>query len=163
LGGVDNLGSATSWTFGLNAGISVGATTDGGAAAWLSPSFGTDAVVSQTFSLTNAGSFSLSWDSFSADPLFSPVGAVFSYNVDLTEVGGASIFNSNFVELSDGLATSHSVPLNASSGQYNLTFTGASTGDTFIDNVTVVAVPEPGSSLLTILAGLGLFTRRRRA
>ena len=161
--GVGNGGTSTPWVFGMEGGILDGNTTNGNAAAWLSPRSGTDAVVSQTFSFANSGSFSLTWDSFTADSQFSRILSEYRYNVDLSAVGGAAIFNSDFEELRDGVATSHSVPFNVTSGQYTLTFTGLQgdlTGDTFIDNVSVV--PEPGSSLLTMLAGLGLFIRRRR-
>ena len=171
--GVDNLGTATSWIFGQGAGIAEGQTTDGIAAAWLSPNtLGGDAVVSQTFSLSNTGTFSLRWDSFAGQV---GVESVHRYNVDLSAVGGASIFNADFEEIIffDELATSNSVPFNATGGLYSLTFTGlgltgleytgigVSAGDIFIDNVTV-AVPEPGSALIATLAGLGLLFRRRR-
>ena len=151
----------------MNAGISIGATTDGGVAAWLGPSFSQDAVFSQTFSLANTGSYSLQWDSFSSltsiNAPFVTGDTVYNYNVDLSAVGGNSIFNSNFGEVFDGLATSHSVPLNATSGQYTLTFTGIqpiSGSAGFIDNVRVV--PEPGTRLLAMLGGFGLLLRRRR-
>jgi hypothetical protein len=166
--GVDNLGSATSWIFGQDAGIADGQTTDGIAAAWLSPgTLGADAVVSQTFSLSNTGTFSLRWDSFAEEGQSE---TLYRYNVDLSAVGGASIFNADFSKNAfDGLATFNSVPFNASGGLYSLTFTGlgvpqlgvASAGDTFIDNVTV-AIPEPGSAVIASLVGLGLFFRRRR-
>ena len=144
-----------------------GQTTDGIAAAWLSPgTLGADAVISQTFSLFNTGTFSLRWDSFAEEGQFN---TQYLYNVDLSAVGGVSIFNADFSENAfDGLATSNTVPFNATGGPYTLTFTGlgvqlgaVSAGDTFIDNVTV-AVPEPGSALIATLAGLGLFFRRRR-
>ena len=175
--GVDNLGSATSWIFGQDAGIAVGPTTDGNAAAWLSPTtLDGDAVISQIFSIANTGSYSLRWDSFAEGGLFDPsvqldqAGPIAGYNVDLSVVGGVSLLNADFFEDPfDNLATSHSVPFNAAAGLYQLTYTGIgfpqgtalSTSDTFIDNVTV-AVPEPGSVLLATLAGLGLFLHRRR-
>jgi len=162
--GVDNLGSATSWIFGQDAGIA-------DAAAWLSPStLDGDAVISQIFSIANTGSYSLRWESFAEGGLFDPsvqldqAGPIAGYNVDL------SLLNADFFEDPfDNLATSHSVPFNAAAGLYQLTFTGIgfpqgtalSTSDTFIDNVAV-AVPEPGSALLATLAGLGLFLHRRR-
>ena len=150
--GVDNVGSATSWNFGQDAGIAEGLTTDGNVAAWLSPGLlgVEDAVVSQTFLLTNTGSYSLCWDSFAAHPDFFP-DALYRYKVDLSEVGGVSIYSNDFSEDAfDGLPTAHSVQFNATGGLHTLTFTGlgvpqllaASAGDTFIDNVTLV-VPEP--------------------
>ena len=175
--GVDNLGTASSWTFGQNAGIAVGPTTDGNAAAWLNPTTSDgDAVISQIFSIANTGSHSLRWDSFAEGGLFDPsvlpdqAGPIAGYNVDLSAVGGVSLFNANFSEDPfDGLATSYSVPFNAAAGLYQLTFTGPgfqgtalSNSDTFIDNVTVEAVPEPGSTLIAMAAGLGLLRRRRR-
>ena len=178
LTGVDNLGTASSWTFGQGAGIAVGPTTDGNAAAWLNPTTSDgDAVISQIFSIANTGSRSLRWDSFAEGGLFDPsilpdqAGPITGYNVDLSVVGGASLFNADFFEDPfDGLATSHSVPFNAAVGLYQLTFTGLafppgialSTSDTFIDNVTAEAVPEPGSTLIAMAAGLGLLLRRRR-
>ena len=146
--GVDNVGSATSWNFGQDAGIAEGLTTDGNVAAWLSPGLlgVEDAVVSQTFLLTNTGSYSLCWDSFAACPDFFP-DALYCYNVDLSEVGGVSIYSNDFSEDAfDGLPTAHSVQFNATGGLHTLTFTGLGvlqlSGDTFIDNVTLVA-PEP--------------------
>lgn len=172
--GVNNLGTASSWNFGQNAGIAVGPTTDGIAAAWLSPTtLDGDAVISQIFSIANTGSYSLRWDSFAEGGLFDPsvqpdqAGPINGYSVDLSLVGGDSLFNANFLEEPfDGLPTSHSVPFNAAAGRYNLTFTGQgfpqgtalSTSDTFIDNVRVV--PEPSSVLIAMAAGLGLFLRR---
>ena len=146
--GVDNVGSATSWNFGQDAGIAEGLTTDGNVAAWLSPGLlgVEDAVVSQTFLLTNTGSYSLCWDSFAAHPDFFP-DALYRYNVDLSEVGGVSIYSNDFSEDAfDGLHTPHSVQFNATGGLHTLTFTGLGVlqlpGDTFIDNVMLVA-PEP--------------------
>jgi len=167
--GVDNVGGASSWNFGPDAGIGVGNTTDGDAAAWLGTrSIGLDAVISQVFLIANTGSYSLGWDSFAENPFFSET--INSYNVDVSEVGGASVFNSDFTENAlDGLATSHSVPFTATGGAfYTLTFTGLgvspaladSVGDVFIDNVSVV--PEPGSALVTTLAALLLIRHRRR-
>ena len=174
--GVDNLATASSWNFGQRAGIAVGPTTDGNAAAWLFPSTPDgDAVISQIFSIANSGSFSLGWESFARVgqfenfPQVDQVAPFNGYNVDLSEVGGVSLFNADFSENPfDGLPTSHSVPFNATAGLYNLTFTGIGfpqgtallSSDTFIDNVTVV--PEPGSPLIAMLAGLQLLVRRRR-
>jgi len=167
--GVDNVGTASSWLFGQDAGIAVGTTTDGIAAAWLSPGFlGSDAVVSNTFILDGTGSFSLQWDSFADLGQFERLSR---YNVNLVSADGGSIFNNDFLEDSfDGLATSHSVQFDAPSGFYGLIFTGLgsqagaaySAGDIFIDNVSVTGVPEPGSNLLAILAGVGYLLRRRR-
>ena len=175
--GVDNLGTASSWVFGQGAGIAVGPTTDGNAAAWLSPTtLDGNAVISQIFSIENAGNYSLRWNSFAEGGLFNPsilpdqAEPVAGYNVDLSVVGGDSLLNSDFLENPfDDLATSHSVSFNAAAGLYQLTFTGLgvppgtflSSSDTFIDNVAV-AVPEPGSVLMAMAAGLGLVLRRRR-
>ena len=156
--GVDNLGTASSWSFGQDAGIAAGGeTTDGNAAAWLiSSTPGGDAVVSQTFSIASTGIYFLRWDSFAEGGLFDPSApgdqaAPFTgHNVDLSAVGGVSLFNADFFENAfDGLPTSHSVPFNATAGGlYNLTFTGIGfsqgtallANDTFIDNVTVTLV-----------------------
>ena len=174
----ENLGTASSWDFGRDASIVVGQTTDGNAAAWLRPNtLDGDAVISQIFSIGNTGSYSLRWDSF-ANLGFARTGFAVDqvaetpsrYNVDLSEAGGASLFNADFSEsLFDGLPTSHSVPFSATAGLYTLTFTGLggpqgtalSARSTFIDNVRVV--PEPGSALIAIAAGLGFLARRRRS
>ena len=177
---VDNLATASSWLFGVNAGLAVGGPApDGDSAAWLSVGFGGNVgpFVSQSFFLGNTGSLTLGWDSFAREEQFSTqFGTLYRYNVDLSVAGGVSLFNDDFEENRfDGLATSHSVLLNATSGFYTLTFTGLDLpegvfglpGDTFIDNVTVApesvtVVPEPGSALLAVLAGFGLVLHRRR-
>ncbi len=170
LSAVDNVGTASNWVFGSDAGLLGGNTTDGEIAAWLNPNSGksSDASIYQDIFL-NVGNYNqLSWSSFASPGEFE---TIHQYNVQVVNLSTSDvIYDQTFFENAfDGLATSHITGLNvANFGTHRLSFTAlpapsdlaASAGDIFIDNVVVV--PEPSASLLVLLAGVVAGARRRR-
>jgi|GEM_PF-4502395 len=163
--------TASPWTFGTDAGLMGGATTDGGFAAWLNPQAGkgSDATVSQTLNLISGG-YTLSFDSFAQEWGFERFS---EFSVSITNNNsGVSVLNQTYSENAyDTSATSRNESFNArNTGSYTLQFTGnpmpanlaASAGDTFIDNVRINAVPEPSSALFGMIGLVALSARRKR-
>ena len=110
-------------------------------------------VLISDFNVVAGQTYTLSWDDAGR-------AGYDTHSYDLT-VGGASF--AEYTTTAGQAWSEHSVTFTASSDNA-LTFSGVNTrdGTTFIDNVSVSAVPEPTSLLMMAVATLGLLAWRRR-
>jgi hypothetical protein len=165
------------WTY---AGAGVGIINNTGGTAWFGGSLppgssgnqfafiqGSGSSISQTFSVSTAGAYSISWiDAGRPDIYGGCCRGDQMYQVSLN----STIIGSYSTATGVGFDTETANLGNLSSGPYTLTFLGLptmnSTADetAFIDNVNVSAVPEPSTWAMMILgfAGIGFMTYRRR-
>ena len=162
---VDYFATATSWTGG-NGVYRYSSDGDNNSAATLIAGVGQS--VFQDITIADAGDYSIDWDSFmeSTGDEFDPTAV--GYTVSLVNnATSQSIFSQSYVETLDGSVSSLSAPVNITGANVNssLRLTIARTGTEktilFSDNVSIEAVPEPSSSMLSGLAGLLLLRRRR--
>lgn len=107
------------------------------------------------------GLYSLTFDSYTD----AKTGLSSSFGVEIR--GNSPYWNVQEKELSNHMVTnrSYSVKLNPGTHYikfYNLGNVNANNGDTYIDNVKLVQVPEPSSTALLGLGGLTLLLRRKR-
>ena len=110
-------------------------------------------VLISDFNVVAGQTYTLSWDDAGR-------AGYDTHSYDLT-VGGASF--AEYTTTAGQAWSEHSVTFTASSDTA-LTFSGVNTrdGTTFIDNVSLSAVPEPTSLLMMAVATLGLLAWRRR-
>lgn len=154
--------AASGWTAGSAAGHISGTTVDGSKAGWLNPNALLTKVPTATLSQSvtlGVGAYNLDFFSFTEKEAKSS-----TFTAAITGVGSYG-----FTETSNGAATARNALFEIkTAGIYNLVFTGtgnALTGsysDTFIDGVSLKAVPEPSSTALLGLGALGLLVRRKR-
>ncbi|MDB9742028.1 PEP-CTERM sorting domain-containing protein [Akkermansiaceae bacterium] len=96
--------------------------------------------------------------------LYIIIGDTFSAIADSTAI---ALINTNFVIIEETLPVEYSGLFDSSMNIIIGSLDGTTpaqpnTGGTFSNNLVLAAIPEPSSSFLIALAGLGLITRRKR-
>jgi hypothetical protein len=136
--------------------------------SWPSPQHGeqfedigfTGYSLSQSFDLTDAGAYTLTWYDNAA------LGVGHSYSV---EMDGDS--KGTFADVGSSAWKPRSISLTLSAGSHTLVFAGGAGFDTLLDNVSLDAagvgsVPDSGGSFMLLgsaIASLSLFRRRQSA
>ncbi|MGJ8695916.1 MAG: PEP-CTERM sorting domain-containing protein [Verrucomicrobiaceae bacterium] len=162
---VDATAGATDWF--MNSGV-YRYTSDGDPNSAGAMGAGSGSIFQQ-FSFDSAGDYSLDFETFMDVPegLGDPTAIGLSVVLGTTGVGASNLISDTFTESYDGQTSSRSYSFSVAEGQvgetYRLTFsrTGTEKALAYVDNVSVAAVPEPGSAMLVTLAGLVVLRRRR--